>query len=229
MDQRPGDQHHNMIVYKSRSGRNREYDICDPGIVFENRQFRLNASVLDMGTFWGRIGGFDYVAVRRMLKKQPLLTQAVWGKSTPVSWLFVEERGVRYLCNWRHLHDTAGNDNKLPKMLRILLDAGCPVQTDASYCMVTKVCSYPFVTREVAERVFRMLLTQKDFTTALANFDYMKLKDKITKNCYWQVRHHLFGLDLVVDHCRFRQKLFINRLYEPKYPKDVVWYISTFI
>ena len=74
--------------------------------------------------FWGRISGFDHKAVRAMVRKEPKLIRMKWYTSTPLSWLFNQDRAFFAMTNRPCPRFSRQTENRLPKMLRLLLELG---------------------------------------------------------------------------------------------------------
>lgn len=104
--------------------------------------------------FWGRISGFDHTAVRAMVTKEPKLVRMKWYTSTPLSWLFNQDRAFFAMTDRPCPRFSRQTANRLPKMLRLLLELGA----DLPYNFAMIFHLYPFRDTEISSRCFRMLL-----------------------------------------------------------------------
>jgi len=114
-----------------------------------------NAFDVELSHFWGRISSFDHRAVKCAIRKNPQLIFASWNTSTPISWLFCITR--------------VPSNNKVPKMLRILLDSGAIVNRHVVTCFAK--CPFTnFNNINNGEKCFRMLLNNKSFVEEINRF-----------------------------------------------------------
>ena len=122
-------------------------------------------------TFWGRISGFDFKAVRAMVRKENKLIRSRWYNSTPLSWLLCPDRGLLHtlrgeIPNWHHVN------NRIPKMLRLLLDLGADTPCD----LIAHFAEYPFTDWDTGSRCFRILLTHSGSKEFVRQLQVYKLR-----------------------------------------------------
>lgn len=162
------------------------------------------------GTFWGRVSGFDFKAVRAMLKKEPRLIVVKWGNSNAISWLFNPERSYLFL---QRLQIHQYRQNRMPKMLRLLLEKGSIVDN----IVVENFLLTHFSSKDVAQRCFRILLHDKDFVQIIS-----QIKVKNSQNIGE-------GGELIMSHQRFRLRMLTNRIWGHKVPPEMMWEIGEFL
>ena len=177
-------------------------------------------------TFWGRISGYDFKAVRRMVDKENKLIRSRWYSSTPVSWLLCPDRGLLHILRSPMPHNDRHICNRIPKMLRLLLDLGADIPDG----MVKQFAEYPFTNWETGSRCFRILLTHpgsKDFVRQLQSYN-------VTKNNappLFRNRTPVKGKRHIEDYQRDIQKLAMRRhLYEnSKLPVEMIATVLTYV
>ena len=128
-----------------------------------------NAFDLELSHLWGRISSFDHRAVKYAIRKNPQLILASWNTSTPISWL---------LCITR-----VPSNNKVPKMLRILLDSGAIINSHVVTCFAK--CPFSkFNNINNGEKCFRMLLNNKYFVEEINRF--VSTQNNRNRNCKYK-------------------------------------------
>lgn len=165
------------------------------------------------GSFWGRVSGFDFAAVKAMLKKEPRLIHAVWGTSTPIGWLLNPGRMKLYYSESDFFNK---NCNRMPKMLRLLLERGATVNET----VVHNFCNFIFSNQTEARRCFRILLHNETFVKSISSM-------KITNS--YKSRFGYMGKELVLLHQRYRLRMLTNRIWGHKVPPEMMWEIGNFI
>jgi len=164
------------------------------------------------GSFWGRVSGFDFIAVKTMLKKEPRLIHAVWGTSTPITWLMNPSRLKLYYDRAPPIQKP---ENRMPKMLRLLMDRGATV----TELVAGHFCNFIFSNENEARRCFRILLRNATFVKAISD---MKTNNYLPPHGY-------MGKQLILLHQRYRLRMLANRIWGHKVPSDMMWEIGNYI
>lgn len=174
-------------------------------------------------SFWGRISGYDCKAVRKMVHKESKLIRSKWYSSTPVSWLLCPDRGLLHIL--KSPDPERDRQNRIPKMLRLLLDLGADIPDN----FASQFAEYPFTNRDTGSSCFRILLTHTGAKEFVRQIECLATYDRVCVGT--PPAGAVMGIEYISDFQRDIQKLAMRRhLYKnSKLPVEMITTVLTYI